>query len=249
MAKHASSHIQHRSLKTRRQAILRALALGLPGIAAVVLLVAPPPGIPAIALAVNPTVLLCVAAFVGPFAAERLGLRSAILMSDTVSLRSLIRAFGLGAGLGLGLSGIDCVTASIWQGPASDLPALCEQASLGGFVLGLLYGGVTEELITRWGLLSILALGLSKMMPIQWSVGLAVILSAVVFALAHLPALWLAIPDPTIAVLIRTLALNTVAGLAFGAVFLSAGLEAAMLAHIAFHCAVFTSRFIIGPFI
>ena len=239
--KRAASPRDHRRTSTAFAAILRAVAMGLPGIVAVVLLVPPPPRIPAIALAVNPAILLCAAAFAGSFAAPRLGIRSAILLGDTLSLLSLFVAFGLGAVLGLGLAGLDCATASIWRGPGSNLPALCEPTGLASLALGFLYGGVTEELIMRWGVLSILALGFSKLMPIRWAMGLAVILSAALFALAHLPALWLTTPDPTNAALIRTLVLNTVAGLVFGALHLRSGLEAAMLSHIGFHCGALAS--------
>lgn len=231
----------HRRTSTPFAGILCAIALGLPGIVAVVLLVPPPPGLPAIALAVNPAILLCAAAFAGSFAAPRLGLCSAILLGDTLPLRSLFVPFGIGALLGLGLAGLDCATASIWRGPASNLPALCESTGLASLALGFLYGGVTEELIMRWGVHSILALGFSKLMPIRWAMGFAVILSAALFALAHLPALWLTTPDPTSAALIRTLVLNTVAGLVFGALYVRSGLEAAMLSHIGFHCGALAS--------
>ncbi|MEL7343836.1 MAG: CPBP family intramembrane glutamic endopeptidase [Pseudomonadota bacterium] len=236
----------HRRSSTPFFGILRAVALGLPGIVAVVLLVPPPPGIPAIALAVNPVIVLCAAGFAGSFAAPRLGLRSAILLGDTLPLRSLLVAFGLGAMLGLGLAGLDCATASIWRGSGSNLPALCESSGLTSLALGFLYGGVTEELIMRWGVLSIITLGFSMLTPIRWAMGLAVILSAALFALAHLPALWLATPDPTTAALIRTLVLNTVAGLVFGLLYVRSGLEAAMLSHIGFHCGALASGLVIG---
>ncbi len=237
----AASPRDHRRTSRPFAGILRAVALGLPGIIAVVLLVPPPPGIPAFALAINPAILLCAAAVAGSFAAPRLGLRSAILQGDTLPLRTLCVALGLGPVLGFGLAGLDCATASIWRGPGSNLPALCEPTGLTSLALGLLYGGVTEELIMRWGVLSILALGFSRLMPIRWSLGLALILSAELFALAHLPAIWMATPDPTSAALIRTLVLNTLAGLVFGALYVRSGLEAAMLSHIGFHCGALAS--------
>jgi len=231
----------HRRTSTHFAGIPRAVALGLPGIVAVVLLVPPTPGMPSIALAVNPAILLCAAASTGSFAAPRLGLRSALLLGDMLPLRSLFFAFGLGAVLGLGLAGLDCATASIWRGPGSNLPALCEPTELASLAVRFLYGGVTEELIMRWGVLSILAFVFSMLTPIRWAIGIAVMLSAALFALAHLPALWMAEADPTTAALIRTLVLNTVAGLVFGILYLRSGLEAAMLSHIGFHCGALAS--------
>lgn len=237
--------IDQRDPHARSVRISHAVALGLPGIIAVVLLVPAPPGIPAPALAVNPMILLCSAALAGAYAAPKLGFRSFALLGDLLPIRSLLIAIGCGILLGLSLAGLDCAVAPVWQSPGSSLPALCEPTGFSSLVLGLLYGGVTEELIMRWGGLSILALVLSKVMPTQWSLGLALILSAALFTFAHLPALWLVTPDPTTAVMIRTLVLNCVVGLVFGGIYLRSGLEAAMCAHIGFHCAVFASGLVI----
>lgn len=80
-------HQQHPNAD--RVGVVRALALGLPGGVAIVFLVPPPVGVPAIALAINPAILLCAAAFAGSFAAPRLGLRSATLLGDALPARPL----------------------------------------------------------------------------------------------------------------------------------------------------------------
>ena len=61
----AASPRDHRRTSRPFAGILRAVALGLPGIIAVILLVPPPPGIPAFVLAINPAILLCAAAVAG----------------------------------------------------------------------------------------------------------------------------------------------------------------------------------------
>ncbi len=215
------------------------VAAGTPGILAVALLVPPPPGVPALALAVNPTILLILAAVVGPFAAQRMHLRSAILMGDPCDKASLIVAFGSGLAIGGLLTGLDCATAPIWRGALPAPQSLCQNNTLEGLVLGLLYGGVTEELIMRWGLLSIVAVGLSRFIPKRWSLAISVALTATLFALAHLPAVWLSTPETTTATIVRTLALNGVAGVAFGLAYIRVGLEGAILAHVGFHVATF----------
>jgi membrane protease YdiL (CAAX protease family) len=60
------------------------------------------------------------------------------------------------------------------------------------------------------------------------------VVAALVFAAGHLPAL-AAMVEPTPALVARTLALNAIAGLVYGWLFLTRGLEAAMLAHGATH--------------
>lgn len=222
------------------------VAAGIPGILAVVLLVPPPHDVPALALAVNPTMLLILAAVVGPFAAQRMHLRSVILMGDPCVKASLIAALGSGLAIGGLLTGLDCATAPIWRGALPAPQSLCQQNTLEGLVVGLLYGGVTEELIMRWGLLSIIAVGLSRFIPMRRSLAISVALIAALFALAHLPAVWLSAPDLTATIIVRTLGLNGIAGLLFGLAFIRVGLEGAILSHMGFHVAVFAISLILA---
>lgn len=175
------------------QKFLLTVAAGMPGILAVVFLVPPPPDVHPVVLAVNPTILLVIAAIAGPFAVRRMQLRSTILLGDFCPVRGLVLAFGSGVVMGGVLTGLDCATVPIWRG-AMPLPqSLCQQHTLDGFVLGVLYGGITEELIMRWGLLSIVAFGLSRLIARSRALAVSVIFSATVFALAHMPAVWLAV--------------------------------------------------------
>jgi hypothetical protein len=87
-------------------------------------------------------------------------------------------------------------------------------------------------------MMSLLLLGLSRIMPWRVAGGLAVGLAALAFALAHLPAVLMTGTDPTAPVLVRTLGWNGALGLLFGGFFLRRGLEAAMLAHAGFHVGV-----------
>jgi hypothetical protein len=108
----------------------------------------------------------------------------------------------------------------------------------------LFYGGITEEILMRWGLMSLLVWiawkGLKQGVTLPSS-GIyqgAIVLAALVFGLLHLPAT-AAIASLTPVVIIRALLLNGIAGIAFGWLFWQYSLEAAMLAHISFH--VFSS--------
>jgi Type II CAAX prenyl endopeptidase Rce1-like len=108
----------------------------------------------------------------------------------------------------------------------------------------MFYGGITEEILMRWGLMSLLVWiawkGLKQgvTLPSQGIYQGAIVLAALVFGLLHLPATAAIVPLTPV-VIIRALLLNGIVGIAFGWLFWQYSLEAAMLAHISFHA--FTS--------
>ena len=105
---------------------------------------------------------------------------------------------------------------------------------------GLLYGGITEEILMRLFLFSLMAwlIGLvwrnQAGRPAPGAFWLANVVVAVLFALGHLPATQ-AIAPLTPAVVARSLFLNGVASLTFGYLFWRRGLESAMVAHACAH--------------
>ncbi|MCK8464168.1 CPBP family glutamic-type intramembrane protease [Aliiroseovarius sp. S1339] len=219
--------------------LLIAILISLPGLLALVTLVTPPPGIPAIALAVNPLVLLVVFTLGGFFAAPRMNLKSRLFLGDAWSPAQLLFYLLLGAIGGLMLGVFDQTTASVWRPDGSELKTLFEGADLSNLTIGIFYGGITEEFIMRWGLLSLLALGLSKLSHYRVALQLAVVLTAVLFAAGHLPAIFLMSPEPGSLALVRTLGLNLIAGLLFGYAYTRTSLEAAFSAHMGLHLGVF----------
>jgi hypothetical protein len=112
--------------------------------------------------------------------------------------------------------------------------------SPGALLSGLLYGGITEEIMLRWGVLSLLAWAGWRILQrgrgspgpvLMWS---ATISAALVFGIGHLPAVAALVPLST-ALVARTITLNTLAGVVFGWLYWGRSLEAAMLAHGAAH--------------
>ncbi|HET9495707.1 MAG TPA: CPBP family intramembrane glutamic endopeptidase [Chloroflexia bacterium] len=103
-------------------------------------------------------------------------------------------------------------------------------------LLATLYGGIGEELLLRLGMLSFLAAGLRKLTgdrskPPSAGVMLpATVLAALLFGAGHLPAVarLAKIDGPLV---VRTLALNGIAGVQFGLLYWKNGLEAAMISH------------------
>jgi membrane protease YdiL (CAAX protease family) len=103
--------------------------------------------------------------------------------------------------------------------------------------LASFYGGITEEVLLRLFLLTLLAwLGSlvsrdSEGRPTPVVFWVANILAAVIFGLGHLPAT-AAIGLPlTVLVITRAIVLNGLGGLAFGWLYWTRGLESAVLAH------------------
>src|SRR2546426_886535 len=144
------------------------------------------------------------------------------------------REFGVlvGAGLGVAASALVIVLELVIF-----RPLIPELAALGVAtparwqgLLASVYGGISEELLTRLFLVSVFAWLLSRVLRgalVFWS---AIVLAAVLFGLGHLPATAALLPL-TPAVVARAGILNGIAGGVFGWLFWRRGLEAAMVAH------------------
>ncbi|MFW5900611.1 MAG: type II CAAX prenyl endopeptidase Rce1 family protein [Halodesulfurarchaeum sp.] len=112
----------------------------------------------------------------------------------------------------------------------------------------LLYGGITEEILLRWGVMAPIAFGLWWLRnrlrertgrppaAVLWA---ALAASAVAFGVGHLPALASTF-DLTTALVVRTILLNAIVGVALGWLFWRRSLETAMLAHVTFHVVLVT---------
>lgn len=218
---------------TFRQRALRAFLLGLPGILLLPFVLRLPPDVPPAVVMLNPLLLLGVAALVGALAAPQLGLKSALLGGTPLRLRVLPYYAVLGLASGLAVAVLDHITAPFWA--PTGAAALRDTRDAADLAIGLLYGGLTEEVIFRWGLVSLLALGLARLMSSGNAMIAAMILAALAFALSHLPAVLLEFGIATPALVARTLILNLLLGLIYGTALLRNGLETAILAHMGTH--------------
>ena len=204
-----------------------------------------PPFVLALLSAIQPLVLLVGAAIAGSFAAPKLGLRSLVVErlggrvptdADLQPVLPLVLASVL---FGLAVNMADQLTVPLWLPAHADWPRYEEEWSPTTLVFGLLYGGLTEEVLCRWGLMSAIAWLLwaatsrRKAVP-AWMIAAAIGGSSLIFAAGHLPALSALIPLSAGPV-IRTLIFNSVIGVWFGWIFWRWHLEAAMLCHAAVH--------------
>lgn len=237
-------------------------AAGVPGILALVLsiyLTVDPANYPgnlsgpllAVLSAINPLILLATACLLGAYTTPRVGLRSYLI--DRVALGDPIwpRLRGEArTAVVLGVAGGGAVLLlDVGLSPfiAQDVPSAtlaAAQPSLLGVLVNIpvrfLYGGITEELLLRYGLLSALAFGgwvitgrqgVGPSSAVMW---FAIVVSAVLFGLGHLPAVSQAV-GLTPLLVARTILLNAVLGLAFGWLYWRHSLEAAMIGHMSAH--------------
>lgn len=189
-------------------------------------------------LLANPWILVLVGAVVGAALAHRVGLCSVLAGTAPAAGWSgaTAQAAGLGFALGLVLAAADTAVAPLLGTAWRDLVAAAP-AGADATLMGVLYGGVAEEVMLRWGAMSLVAWGLETLLRSQApavSMRWAVLLSAILFAAGHLPAVAAQL-DLTPAIVARTLVLNGAAGLLYGWLFWRRHLEAAMVAHACTH--------------
>lgn len=208
-----------------------------------------PPPIPVGALyalqVVQVLVFIAVAAVLGLWASARAGLEAPLFAARArgepvarLVLQRLPRALLWGGLVSLAILALNAV-ASPWLPEAlraaSPLPAGASLSQrLGAAAVGAtsaFYGGIVEELLMRWALMSLLVVGALKLgLSRPAALWTGNVLAALLFGAGHLPvALGLAAPSPLLVGYI--LLGNGLGGVVFGWLFARRGLEQAMLAH------------------
>jgi hypothetical protein len=241
-------------------------ALGLPGIASLLLVLpqvlANAPGHPelhgarligveALVLAQS-AVFVAVAAAVGLACAKSVGLHSLIverILSGTWVAGSRRRPWQMALAVAGALLVVTIVVDEAlipYYGPAWEALKLAMPADWRTAVAGVLYGGMVEEILFRWGLMSLVAWGVWRIgrrdrtaPPSSRVLVVAIAISAVAFSVGHLPFATMVSQQLPLVLLVRTLAINVVAGAAFGWLYWRHGLEWAMLSHATFHAGLF----------
>ncbi len=184
---------------------------------------------------VQGVVITAIAVSVGMLASKNLGLQV------TSPLKTLPLAIALGIAAGVVIIALELL---VFQ---PQLPeAFTRAAADGGAapdiaiwkrLLASLYGGISEELLMRFFLLSGVLWLVTKVwsgpqgQAVQtafWVVNIAI---ALLFGLGHLPAVLQMVEKLTPILLTRTLVLNGIAGIIFGWLYWKYGLAAAMVSH------------------
>jgi len=109
----------------------------------------------------------------------------------------------------------------------------------------LLYGGITEEVLVRWGLMTFLLwavwrlFGRSADKPTAALVWCSIILSSLAFGALHLPIAFTLAAEVTSGLIIYIIGANSAFGILFGYLYWKYGLEASMIAHAMAHLVAF----------
>lgn len=248
----------------RTRLIATLVAISLPGIVLVALQVPgmvanldaelPPSAVLVLVTALQTLVLVTALAALGAWLAPKVGLAAPVL-SGSASGRSALSvltsqarvAVPAGIGIGVLIVAVEVMVFRPWL--PDELYLLGTPLTFGYLLAGLLYGGIVEEVLLRWGAMSLFAWLVFRALGRQHlSIALLLgnALAAILFGVGHLPAVNALAGELTTPVIVRTLVLNAVPGFVFGLFFQHRGLEAAMLAHMGAHLGMAAPRLIFG---
>lgn len=224
---------------------LRLMLLGSVGIASLLLMPLErvvPIALPALVVrllgAIQPTVLMIAFAVLGAWLAPKVGLDAPLLRAaiEKRPMKPILRS-QLPAAMLVGM----LVAGVILFYDAFYAPRLvAANAVPAGFevplVTRLLYGGIVEELMLRWGAMSLFvwlvwkASRSGQTIP-GWCYWLGLTLAALLFAAGHLPLLFSLQASPSAELVGAVLVGNSIGGMLFGWLFWRKGLEASIMAH------------------
>lgn len=192
---------------------------------------------------VQGTLLLLLSAWAGSRCAPRVRF-SFPLAEAIIDKQSLVKALSpqLAYGIAGGVLGFLILFAAQTTMPTQMQSNALQLPSM--LPVKILYGGITEEILLRFGVMSSIAAGLWSLCKRRESartmvVMIAIGLSALLFALGHLPAAMAFTGSAiTSSVVAYVMIFNTAFGLVAGALYWKRGLDAAIIAHVLAHVLV-----------
>lgn len=187
---------------------------------------------------INPTIFLLVAVLVG----------TNLYQKTTLQLWSVFSYSWLKDGVLPGIvAGLSILVVAAVFKPVipRELLQLSEANQL-GILPRFLYGGITEEILLRFGLMTLCVWLITVVVGYRTTVGywLSISVAAVLFGAGHLPALYGLIKSPSSLLTLYIIVGNSVAGLVFGWVYWRKSLGMSMVAHAMAHVILLISEFI-----
>ncbi len=192
-----------------------------------------------IAQLIQTLVIFSIAIFIGLYLYKRVGFNLPVFESflEGKEVKNYLKSIlSISVGLGV-LSGVLIVLLSFLFTPVS---TIFESASISVPIwkafLACFYGGIGEEILLRLFLMTLIVWIIFKIKktadgkPTVISIWLAIIISAVIFGLGHLP-ITSTITSITPLIIVRAVLLNGVGGIIFGWLYWKKGLESAMISH------------------
>ena len=189
---------------------------------------------------INPIIMLIVAVIIGSILYQKVNLKVPLIEklvgveNNNLSPFNILK-YGI---LGGALSGILLSLVGLIFNPILPTEFLELGESLKPTLAArFLYGGLTEEILMRFGLMTLIVWLISKIFkgtkPIVYWIG--IIVASIIFALGHFPIAYQAVENPSTGLLTYILIGNTIGGLIFGWLYWKKGLESAFFAHIFAH--------------
>lgn len=191
-------------------------------------------------------ILLIIALVIGFFTAHKVGLKSVIIhphareKSKSEWITGIKLAIILGLIAGVVIRGIDYLLLPFLP---DDIKELLQPYNALDFIAAILYGGIVEELLIRFGFMSLLVFIFWKLFdrksakPSNWVFILAILISTLLFGLGHYSGT-ASVTEMTAFIWFRMILLNGIPGLFFGWIYWKHNLELAMLAHMFAHIAM-----------
>ena len=189
---------------------------------------------------INPTILLLVAVAIGTFLHELAGLKVPLLgrmvgiENNSISLVDVLK-YGIIGGITAGvlLSLVGLIFTPLLPNEFVELGEKLSPTLAARF----LYGGITEEILMRFGLMTFIVFITSKIVKgtppkVYW---IGILIAAFIFAIGHFPVAFMAVESPSTTLLIYILIGNSIGGIIFGWLYWKKGLESAFIAHIFAH--------------
>lgn len=188
---------------------------------------------------INPTFFLLIAVALGIVLYDKIGLRSPILeglihKGKTTGLSGILH-YGVIGGM---ISGVLILLVTVAFHPFLPVEFLeIGEKFSPGIAVRFLYGGLTEEILMRFGAMSffvwLIFMVSGKLNSAVYWIG--IVLSAILFGFGHLPMVYALVGLPTVELVLYIILGNAVGGIVFGWLYWKKGLEAAMVAHLFAH--------------
>jgi len=210
-----------------------------------------PPFIIKLLVLLQPSIILLIAVLVGTLLYDKVKFTVPTISSlfgIEKPQTSFVQQVKYGVPLGLLAGALIVLTASLFKLVISEeLNAVGNQVQI-TLLVRFGYGGITEELLMRFGFMTLVVWVTSKLIRrlnnLTYWVGIG--LSTLLFAAGHLPVVYASVSAPSALLVTYILVGNSIGGLIFGWLYWKKGLESAIFAHIFAHVAMVSIGLFMG---
>ena len=198
---------------------------------------------------INPLILLSISVLIGNLCFRKVGLEAPILstnfgLQENLPLIKDFLKIGVISGIVVGiiLILISVVSEKVISSELVNSPL---SSSL-NIITRLMYGGITEEILMRFGLMTFLVWIIDKISNSEsnWVFLFAILISSLMFALGHLPIVYETVEVVSFGLVTYILIANSIAGMVYGYLYWKKGLECSMISHMATHITFVVANFL-----